>query len=122
MQTWFNQGNGGLVTFAYTLTLSTCFQLAAGGALDDIISGVGSQITGIIDQAKANASNIEQSIQSSGQNASSNAESQAQDWLSGFLKNVSDAISNAKETNTKIQACLKNQSEEYKQVLESTSK
>jgi F0F1-type ATP synthase membrane subunit b/b' len=83
---------------------------------------VGSQITSIIDQAKANASNIEQSIQASAQNASSNAESQAQDFISGFQKNVSDAISAAKEAEPKIQACLKNQSDEYKKVLESTSK
>jgi hypothetical protein len=111
------QGTGNICLHTHT-----CFQLAAGGPIDDIIGGFQSQISAIVGQGQAQATAIQQNIQSSAQNAASNAVSQFQDSLSSFQKNVSDQFSGVKEAQSKIQACLQNQSEAYNKILNSTSK
>jgi F0F1-type ATP synthase membrane subunit b/b' len=83
---------------------------------------VTSQVNSIVDQANKTVSTIQQQTQTIAQNAIANASSQYQTALSSFQQNLTAQLSSDQQSESDVQACLKDQSDQYASIYNSTSK
>jgi hypothetical protein len=99
-----------------------CFQLAAGGIFTDTFSQMANLATNAITSLSQKAIELEQKAKEDAQNARASALSELQDWKSSIQQYISAQISSAQEAAPKVQACLKNLTDTYAAIYNSTRK